>query len=146
MTSQSDRDGYAALEPRSVWGLFAGIAAVPRPSKQEERICKHVREVAERSGLTVHEDQTGNLVIDVPATAGHADAPITVLQAHLDMVCEKNAATRHDFDNEGIRLLLETETASPPAVRLAWPRIRAAMLLLLLGSSALPHIVYSFVI
>lgn len=112
MTSQTAGDAYAALEPRSVWAIFAGIAAVPHASKKEERICKHVREVAERSGLTVHEDQTGNLVIDVPATAGHADAPITVLQAHLDMVCEKNAATKHDFDNEGIRLLVETETAS----------------------------------
>lgn len=112
MTSQSAGDAYAALEPRSVWDLFAGISAVPHPSKREERICKHVREIAERSGLTVHEDQTGNLVIDVPATTGHADAPITVLQAHLDMVCEKNAGTQHDFDTEGIRLLVETEASS----------------------------------
>ncbi len=112
MTSRSAGDAYAALEPRSVWGLFAGISAVPHPSKREERICKHVREVAERGGLVVHEDQTGNLVIDVPATTGHADAPITVLQAHLDMVCEKNAATQHDFDREGIRLLVETEASS----------------------------------
>ena len=112
MTSPAAGNALAGLEPRSVWGFFARIAAVPRPSKREERIRKHVQELTGRHGLAFREDRMGNLVIDVPATPGHAAAPVTVLQAHLDMVCEKNASTRHDFDHEGIQMVVEKEAAS----------------------------------
>ncbi|MEE8170695.1 MAG: M20/M25/M40 family metallo-hydrolase, partial [Phycisphaerae bacterium] len=98
-----------SLEPVAVWRLFAGIAAVPRPSKQEDRIRAHVRGVAESLGLSVRQDATGNLIINVPASAGCEKAPITVLQAHLDMVCEKNTGTKHDFDSDPIRLNLHKE-------------------------------------
>lgn len=102
----------SGLEPRPVWEFFTGIAAVPRPSKREQRIREHVQTVAGRRGLCVHTDGAGNLVIDVPPTRGFADAPILVLQAHLDMVCEKNASTRHDFEHEGIRMVVEIEPAT----------------------------------
>jgi len=100
------------LDPKPVWHFFEEIASVPRPSKHEERIRKHVIELAKQSGLTAGEDAAGNLVIPVKATAGREKAPITVLQAHLDMVCEKNSGTRHDFQNEGIKTLIETEKAT----------------------------------
>jgi len=112
MTTHATGNAVAGLEPRSVWEFFAGIAAVPRPSKREERIRKHVKGLATQHGLAFREDSVGNIVIDVPATPGHAKASITVLQAHLDMVCEKNATTQHNFDNEGISLVVETEAAS----------------------------------
>jgi len=112
MKSQSRADAFPELEPRSVWSYFAEIAAVPRPSKHEERARAYVREVADRYRLALKEDQTGNLLIKVPPTAGFAQAPITVLQAHLDMVCEKNESTRHDFATEGIHLVVETEGGS----------------------------------
>lgn len=101
-----------SLTPTAVWKIFVGIAAVPRPSKQEARIRKHVREFAESQGLQVREEPIGNLIIDVPATKGHENAPVTVLQAHLDMVCEKNRDTQHDFDHEGIKLRLDTDAKS----------------------------------
>lgn len=110
--SQVSEKTLAELEPQSVWSFFTGIAAIPRPSKQEERIRKHVREVAEGHGLSVNEDHAGNLVMGIQASAGHETAPVTVLQAHLDMVCEKNSSTAHDFDSEGIRLILETDSES----------------------------------
>lgn len=94
-----------ALQPSQVWQIFAGIAAVPRPSKQEERIRAHVKRFAESKGLKVREEKIGNLIIEVPGTKGHESAPITVLQGHLDMVCEKNSGTAHDFDREGIKLV-----------------------------------------
>ena len=47
------------------------------------------------------------MVISVPATPGCERAPITVLQGHLDMVCEKNSDTQHDFDNDPIKLILD---------------------------------------
>lgn len=100
------------LEPKSVWSTFAGIAAVPRPSKQEERIRAYVRGLAEQYGFTVHEEKIGNLIIDVPATPGHETVPVTVLQAHLDMVCEKNRDTEHDFDRDPIKLILDKDAQS----------------------------------
>lgn len=106
------------LDPKPVWRFFADMAAVPRPSKKEERIRAHLKDVAARHGLTVREDGVGNLVIAVPATAGHEQAQTVVLQGHVDMVCEKNADTEHDFDNEGIKLILATDDESgEPIVR-----------------------------
>ncbi|MGD8453942.1 MAG: aminoacyl-histidine dipeptidase [Phycisphaerae bacterium] len=101
-----------ALEPTAVWRFFADISAVPRPSKQEEKIRAHVRETAQKLGLAFREDKTGNIVIDVPASPGHEKAPLTILQGHLDMVCEKNAGTTHDFDRDPIRLIVEKDAAS----------------------------------
>jgi len=112
MTTQPPRNTVAHLEPRRVWEIFSGIAAVPRASKREERIRGHVRAFAEQHKLPLREDKTGNLVITVPASPGCEKTPITVLQGHLDMVCEKNSGTKHDFDNEGIRMLVDTEQSS----------------------------------
>lgn len=102
----------AEFEPHPLWRYFTEIAAVPRPSKKEERIRAYVRSVADRHRLAWAEDGAGNLVITVPATTGFAKAPITVLQAHLDMVCEKNESTRHDFSSEGIHLIADNEVDS----------------------------------
>jgi dipeptidase D len=112
-TASSD---VQSLEPKSVWRFFAGIAAVPRPSKQEGRIRTHVKELLEDAGLPVREDKAGNLVASVPATSGCESAPITVLQSHLDMVCEKNRDVKHDFDTEGIKLLIDTDPADGRAI------------------------------
>lgn len=115
MATPSKPSSIASLEPALVWRFFQGIAAVPRPSKHEEQIRRHMRVVAEEHGLALREDAVGNIVIEVPASKGHAGAPITVLQGHLDMVCEQNAGTRHDFEHEGIRLQLgkDEQTGEP---------------------------------
>ena len=98
-----------SLQPQSVWRFFAGMAAVPRPSKHEEKIRAHIRETARELGFAFREDETGNIVIEVPAAPGHESAAITVLQGHLDMVGEKNAGVDHDFENDPIRMLLDTD-------------------------------------
>ncbi len=95
------------LEPRAVWTHFDGILQVPRPSKHEERIARHVRDWAAEHGFAVVADAAGNMVITVPASPGREDAPIVVLQAHLDMVCEKNAGVEHDFFNDPIAVRVD---------------------------------------
>ena len=96
-------DPLAGLQPRSVWSYFASMAAIPRPSKHEEKIAAWVRSVAAEHGWEVRSDGVGNLVLAVPARPGHEEAPIVILQAHLDMVCEKNKDVEHDFMNDPIR-------------------------------------------
>lgn len=104
---------YEDLEPRHVWSHFHSMSQVPRASKKEERIIAWAQGVAEGLGFESHEDATGNVVVRVPASEGCEDAPTVVLQAHLDMVCEKNAATHHDFDEDPIRLLVEDSDDGP---------------------------------
>ncbi len=117
MTSHTKPSAMTNLQPQAVWRLFAEMCAVPRPSKHEERIRKHMRQVAERLGFAVREDQIGNMVIDVPASPGCEKAPITVLQGHLDMVCEKNADTRHDFDKDPIHAVIDHDEKGELIVR-----------------------------
>lgn len=106
------------LEPRGVWEFFAGMTTVPRPSKHEARIRAHVRSVAEKRGLKTREDAVGNIVIDVPATPGCETAATTVLQGHLDMVCEKNSDTVFDFERDAIRTVIDKDARSgEPIVR-----------------------------
>lgn len=118
MNPMENLQTVAELSPSLVWQIFAGISDVPRPSKHEERIRKHVRDWAASKSLTCREDAVGNLLIEVPASKGHENAPTIVLQAHLDMVHEKNAGTTHDFDNDPIQLqIVEDQTTGRKIVR-----------------------------
>jgi len=112
-------DAIAMLEPKLVWKFFSGMASVPRPSKREEKIREHMKKVVSEAGFEFRVDACGNLVVNVPASKGCEKAPIVVLQAHLDMVCEKNAGTQHDFDNDPIKLILDKDPAKndEPIVR-----------------------------
>ena len=105
------------LEPKPVWQFFAGLTGVPRPSKNEEKIQTHILGVAESLGFKAKRDAAGNIVIAVPASPGCEGAPITVLQGHLDMVCEKNAGVDQDFDNEPIRTVIAKDGEGLQIVR-----------------------------
>jgi len=95
------------LQPRLLWQSFDAIRRVPRPSKHEERIAALVDGWAAEHGFEVRTDTTGNRVVVVPARPGCEAAPTVVLQAHLDMVCEKNAGTDHDFDRDPIDVVVD---------------------------------------
>ena len=95
-------DVLAHLSPRSVWGHFAALAAIPRPSGHEERAVAFVTAVGQSIGVKAARDARGNLVLRVPATSGREGAAPLILQTHLDMVCEKNRDVAHDFDRDPI--------------------------------------------
>jgi dipeptidase D len=92
------------LEPRHLWGHFDRIRSIPRPSRHEERIREHLLAWARERGYSTRVDAAGNVVIPVPATKGREHAPVLVLQAHMDMVCEKNADVSFDFARDAIQL------------------------------------------
>jgi dipeptidase D len=91
------------LEPRCVWDHFATLCALPRPSKQEAALRDRLRAWAEAHGCASQVDDAGNLILRKPATPGREDRPGVILQGHLDMVCQKNAGTTHDFSRDPIR-------------------------------------------
>lgn len=97
------------LQPKRVWQLFEEICGVPRPSKKEGKILAWLKEFAEKNQLKYEQDIIGNLVIRKPATKGHENKKILVLQSHVDMVCEKNSDVKHDFDNDPIKPQIDGE-------------------------------------
>lgn len=90
------------LEPKPLWRRFDEILTVYRPSKGEDAMRRHVIEISGARGLEHRQDEAGNLVVRLSASPGHEDAPVTVLQSHLDMVYEKNSDVDHDFATDPI--------------------------------------------
>jgi dipeptidase D len=97
--------GLENLEPRSLWRHFEALSAIPRASGKEAAARAYVLAQAARLGLEVFEDRVGNVVVGKPARPGREGAIMATLQGHLDMVCEKNEGTAHDFDADPIRLV-----------------------------------------
>ena len=93
------------LEPKSLWRHFAALSAIPRASTKEAAARDYVLAQAARLGLEAIQDGAGNVVIRKPARPGREGAIGAALQGHLDMVCEKNEGTVHDFDTDPIRLI-----------------------------------------
>lgn len=93
----------SSLEPKPVWEIFEEITRHPRPSKKEEKILAYIKDFAAKLGLPVKEDSVGNLAIRKPATPGMEGRAGVAIQAHVDMVCEKNRDVQFDFDNDPIQ-------------------------------------------
>jgi len=91
------------LKPASLWQLFEKICSIPHPSKHEQKISLWIQDWAKELGLAVKEDAVGNLFIKKPATAGMEDRKGIILQAHMDMVPQKNNDTDHDFLTDPIK-------------------------------------------
>jgi len=96
---------FSALEPAAVWAHFATLCRIPRQSKAEGGLRDEIQRWALARGLSATVDSAGNLLLRKAASRGMEEAPGVVLQAHLDMVCEKNSDTVHDFSRDPIQPL-----------------------------------------
>lgn len=92
-----------------VLAVFEGISRVPRCSKHEEAISEWLVAWAKERGLPAKVDQHHNVLISVPASKGFESRPTVVLQAHMDMVCQKADDSDHNFDRDSITLVREGE-------------------------------------
>ena len=92
------------FEPRILWKHFDEIRKIPRCSKHEEKIRKYLLDFAKKHDLETKTDKAGNVVIKKPACDEMKNKPIVILQAHMDMVCEKNSTVEHDFSKDPIQL------------------------------------------
>jgi len=90
-----------------IWRHFQTLCDIPRPSKFEAHLGETLQSWAQDRGLQTVTDVAGNLLIRKPASAGREDYPGVILQGHLDMVCQKNAGTDHDFQRDSIRPVLK---------------------------------------
>lgn len=103
MTQLSD------LPPNKLWQLFEHICSIPHPSKHEQKISAWIQSWALELGLSVKEDKVGNLIIKKAATKGMEDRQGVILQAHMDMVPQKNANIDHDFLTDPIKPYIISE-------------------------------------
>lgn len=92
------------LQPSLLWKYFGEILQIPRPSKKEEKIREYLVSFAKEQGLEYKTDKTGNVLIRKPGTPGRENRPVVVLQSHMDMVCEKNSDSKHNFDTDPIEV------------------------------------------
>ncbi|WP_428774605.1 aminoacyl-histidine dipeptidase [Vibrio sp.] len=97
------------LSPAPVWQFFDKICSIPHPSKHEEALAQYIVEWAQQKGLPVRRDPTGNVFITKPATPGMEAKKGVVLQAHIDMVPQKNEDTDHDFTQDPIQPYIDGE-------------------------------------
>lgn len=128
------------MQPSRVWHYFAEILAIPRPSKKEEKIAAYLLEFGAMHGLETHQDMAGNIIICKPASPGMENRKTVVLQSHIDMVCEKNADIRHDFENDPIQSFIDGEWVKAKGTTLgADDGIGVATQLAILEASDLQH-------
>ncbi len=95
------------LKPALIWQCFDEITKVPRPSCHEEQIREYLMRFADKHGIAVKTDAVGNVVMSKKGSAGHENAPTVVLQAHMDMVAEKNSGVDHDFMKDPIQTYID---------------------------------------
>lgn len=97
----------SSLEPKAIWANFQRLNAVPRASKKEEAVIQFIKDFGLGLGLDTQVDPIGNVLIKKPATSGMAGRKTVVMQAHLDMVHQKNADVDFDFATQGIDMYVE---------------------------------------
>ena len=128
------------LEPKTLWGYFLGLSQIPRGSKAEAAAAAWVVDQAKALGCAVEQDAVGNVLIRKAATAGRGDHPTLAMQAHIDMVCEKNEGTVHDFATDPIQVWRDGDCLRARGTTLGADNgIGVASALALLASKDVPH-------
>lgn len=128
------------LQPSLVFKYFEEISQIPRGSKNEKGISDYLRNFGESLGLETIQDESLNIIIKKPATPGYENAPGVVLQGHMDMVCEKNKSTNHDFMKDPIKLRIDGDYVYATDTTLGADNgIAVAMGLAILASNDIAH-------
>ncbi|MCL2364468.1 MAG: aminoacyl-histidine dipeptidase [Defluviitaleaceae bacterium] len=94
------------LQPTRFFTHFEALSQIPRGSGNEQAASDFVAQFARDLGCKVVQDALMNVIVYKPASPGYEDKPAVILQGHLDMVCEKNADTVHDFEKDPLDLYL----------------------------------------
>ncbi|EEL50637.1 aminoacyl-histidine dipeptidase [Bacillus cereus] len=128
------------LTKHPVFYHFAEISKIPRGSGNEKEISDFLVKFAKDRNLEVMQDEALNVIIKKPATDGYENVPAIIIQGHMDMVCEKNQATVHDFEKDPIELRIVGDMLYANQTTLGADNgIAVAYALALLDSSDIPH-------
>jgi dipeptidase D len=129
-----------ALQPVEIWKHFDALTRIPRPSKKETRVVEFIKDFGRKAGLETRVDAVGNVIIRKPATPGMEKRRGVILQAHLDMVPQKNSDKKHDFEKDPIETLIDGEWVKANGTTLGADNgIGIASMLAVLESKSLIH-------
>jgi len=128
------------LEPKALWNNFSDLNTVPRGSKKEEKVIAFMVDFGKNLGLETIIDPIQNVIIKKPATAGMENRKTIVMQSHLDMVHQKNGDTVFDFDNDGIKMIIEDGWVTAEGTTLGADNgLGVAAIMSVLESNDIPH-------
>jgi len=109
MKGSSEMRNFSELKCSSVFNNFKKISEIPRGSGNEKEISDYLVDFAKSLKLEVVQDKALNVIIKKPASIGYENAPTVIIQGHMDMVCEKNGDTVHDFKKDPIELIVKED-------------------------------------
>ena len=128
------------LEPKQVFHFFEELCKIPHATFDTKRISDYCVEFAKERGLEVSQDDTNNVIIKKPGTAGYENSEPVILQGHLDMICEKTPDSDHDFTKDGLDLYVEDGYVRARNTSLGGDDcIAVAMAMAVLDSKDIPH-------
>ena len=130
----------SGYEPEKLFHYFEEISAIPRGSGNEKGISDYLVAFAKDHGFWVYQDDVHNVIIKKPASAGAENAPAVMLQGHIDMVCDKRAGVEHDFERDGIDLVVTDGILTANGTTLGADNgIAVALMLTVLDDDSLVH-------
>ncbi|MBQ8751584.1 MAG: 5-(carboxyamino)imidazole ribonucleotide mutase [Clostridia bacterium] len=128
------------LQPERVFHYFEALCGIPHGSGNTRAVSDYCLEVAGELGREAERDEANNVILRKPASSGYEQHPTVILQAHLDMVCEKEPGVAFDFATDGLRLLVEGDWVTADGTTLGGDDgIGVALILALLEAEDLPH-------
>ncbi|MFZ7121520.1 MAG: aminoacyl-histidine dipeptidase [Eubacteriaceae bacterium] len=126
--------------PKKILNYFSEISEIPRGSANEKAISDYLVEFSKKRNLEVYQDTYNNILIKKPATSGLENSPTVILQGHMDMVCEKNKNTIHDFSTDAIKFKIINDHIYADNTTLGADNgIAIAMFLAILDSNEIAH-------
>jgi len=128
-------------EPQDVLRKFYDISQIPRVPGDQKRISDYMVQWAKGLGFQVTQDKLYNVLVVKPVSKGMESRPTVILQAHLDMVCEKDPDVVHDFKNDPLELrIVDRDKIMATGTTLgADDGIGVAMIMALLEDESLVH-------
>lgn len=128
------------LNPQHVWKHFHALTQIPRPTGQMKEATEYVKKIGADLNLEVKQDKTGNVVVIKPASKGYENKSTVILQAHLDMVPQKNTDVVHDFSKDPIEAYIDGDKVKARSTTLGADNgMGVAMILAVLEDNNIKH-------
>ena len=128
------------LKPERVFYYFEEISKIPRESYHEREISNFLMQFGKEHQLESYQDESFNVILRKKASPGYEDAPGVILQGHMDMVCEKEEDSKHDFSKDPIDLIIDGKYVTANRTTLGADNgIAVAMGLAILEDDSLRH-------
>lgn len=128
------------VEPKEVLKYFEELSQIPRASGKEKAISDYLANFGRGLNLVTIQDEALNVIIKKQGTDGYENSPTVIIQGHMDMVCEKNQKTEHDFDKDPLKLrVIDNHIYATDTTLGADNGIAVAYAMALLASNSIPH-------